>query len=82
VTCAPHEPLQARATYCLHLGGGMAAQSGEPVEFDAYGPMHGGEWVEGGMMGGSHAGQPWGHMGPGWHHEGRGYGMAFEFTTS
>lgn len=41
----------------------------------------GGQWATGGMMGGTHAGQPVGMMGPGWK-DGTHYGMLLSFTTS
>ena len=42
----------------------------------------GGQWITGGMMGGSHAGGAWGMMGPGWRNSNGSYGMAFSFTTA
>jgi len=83
LTCSPHEPLQSRTTYWLHLGGGMETDFGEHVHFDEIGPMLGGQWVMGGaMMNGSHAGQPWGGMSAGWRDASGHYGMAFSFTTA
>ena len=60
----------------------MTTQSGAGVDFGAYGPMMGGQWIMGGMMGGSHAGNPWGMMGSSWHGANGSYGMAFPFTTA
>jgi Big-like domain-containing protein len=82
LTCVPSAPLEARTTYVVHLGGGLATQSGSWVDFDPYGPMMGGQWISGSMMGGSHAGRPWTMMGTGWHDANGGYGMAFPFTTA
>lgn len=82
LTCTPREPLESGTTYWLHLGGGMMTTAGTPVDFDTHGPAFGGQWIQGGMMGGSHAGQPWGAMGAGWQHGNGTYGMAFAFTTA
>ena len=82
LTCTPHQPLSPRTTYVLHLGGGMMTQSGQPLDYAQYGPMMGGQWIMGGMMGGSHGGSPWGMMGSGWRNTNGSYGMAFTFTTT
>jgi len=82
LTCTPATPLQSGTMYWIHLGGGLMDQAGDPVDYDQYGPMMGGEWIQGGMMGGSHAGGPWGMMGGAWHDAHGGYGMAFPFTTA
>jgi hypothetical protein len=63
-----------------HLGGGMMTQAGQPVDYGQ--PMMAGQWITGGMMGGSHAGGSWGMMGPNWHNANGSYGMAFSFTTA
>jgi len=80
--CTPLEPLEAQTTYWLHLGGGLHDPAGQGIDLGPYGPMYGGSWITGGMMMGSHAGQPWAAMGAGWHDAGHGYGMAFPFTTA
>lgn len=82
LTCAPLEPLHAGTTYWIHVGGGMMTQAGQLIDYDRYGPMMGGQWIQGGMMGGSHAGSPWGMMGNGWHNANGAYGMGFSFTTA
>jgi hypothetical protein len=82
LSCTPGAPLQPGTTYWIHLGGGLMDEVGDPVDYDEYGPMMGGEWIQGGMMGGSHAGGPWGMMGGAWHDAHGGYGMAFPFTTA
>jgi hypothetical protein len=80
LTCS-HEPLQSHARYWLHLGGGLMSRAGHPVDFDQHGPAYGGQWIQGGMMAGFHAGLPWGAMAPGWHARNGSYGMVFSFTT-
>jgi Bacterial Ig-like domain len=82
LTCTPSEPLRSRTTYWIHLGGGLMTQAGQPIDYDAYGPGMGGQWIQGGMMGGSHAGTAWGMMGGPWHGANGAYGMAFPFTTA
>ena len=57
-------------------------QAGQQLDYAQYGPMMGGQWIMGGMMGSSHGGDPWGMMGPGWHNANGSYGMAFTFTTA
>ncbi|HET7295290.1 MAG TPA: Ig-like domain-containing protein [Vicinamibacteria bacterium] len=82
LTCTPQAPLSHLTTYVLHVGGGMTTQTGQPLDFAQHGPMMGGQWVMGGMMGASHGGHPWGTMGPGWRNANGSYGMAFTFTTA
>ena len=82
LTCTPQSPLAARTTYVVHIGGGMMTQAGHQLDYAQYGPMMGGQWIMGGMMGGSHAGGPWGTMGPNWRTANGSYGMAFRFTTA
>ena len=82
LTCTPQGPLSPRTTYVVHLGGGMMTQAGQPLGYDQYGPMMGGQWIMGGMMGGSHAGGSWGMLGPNWRNPNGSYGMAFSFTTA
>lgn len=82
LTCTPQGPLSPRSTYVMHLGGGMATQAGRAIDCAQYGLTMGGQWVMGGMMGGSHAGGSWMMMGPNWHNANGSYGMAFTFTTA
>jgi hypothetical protein len=82
LTCTPGAALQPRTAYVLHLGGGMMSESGERIDYALYGPMIGGRWIMGGMMGLNHGGQPWDMMGSGWRHTNGSYGMAFAFTTA
>ncbi len=82
LTCTPQGPLSSRTTYVIHLGGGMMTQAGQALEYFQYGPMMGGQWITGGMMGNSHAGGSWGMMGPNWRNANGSYGMAFTFTTA
>lgn len=90
LTCMPEGPLEHQVRYTLHLGGGMRDADGAPIHLD---PAHcRGDWVEAGtpmgpgmghdgMMGESHAGEPWTMMGPGWRHENGSYGMGVDFET-
>jgi hypothetical protein len=82
LTCTPQGPLTPRTTYVIHVGGGMMTQASQPLDYIQYGPMMGGQWIMGGMMGASHSGGPWGMMGPGWRNANGSYGMAFTFTTA
>ena len=82
LTCTPQGPLASRTTYVAHLGGGMMTQAGQALDYTQYGPMMGGQWIMGGMMGSSHAGGSWGMMGPSWRNANGSYGMAFSFTTA
>jgi hypothetical protein len=82
LTCTPQSPLASRTTYVIHIGGGMMTEAGQPVDYNTYGPMMGGQWIMGGMMGSSHSGSPWGMMAPGWRNASGSYGMAFTFTTA
>jgi hypothetical protein len=77
LTFTPDAPLQPRTTYVVHMGGGMLAANGSPLD---YGPCVGlgGRPVSGGMMGGAGTGM----MGPGWRGSDGGYGMIFTFTTA
>jgi Big-like domain-containing protein len=82
LTCAPQSPLSPHTTYVAHVGGGLMTQAGQALDYAQYGPMMGGQWIMGGMMGGSHAGSPWGMMGSGWRNANGSYGMVFTFTTA
>jgi len=80
LTCTPINPLAAGTQYTIHVGGGMTDAQGHMMDMDNWTTM-GGQWATGGMMGGTHAGQPIGMMGSGWMH-GSYYGMLFTFTTT
>ena len=82
LTCTPGSPLGPRTTYVFHVGAGMMTQAGQPIDYGRYGPGMGGQWLMDGMMGPTHAGGPWGMMGPGWHGSNGSYGMEFPFTTA
>jgi hypothetical protein len=80
LTCIPNNPLASGTQYAIHVGGGMTDVHGDMCGMDDWTTL-GGQWVTGGMMGGTHAGHPMGMMGPGWMHAGH-YGMMFTFTTT
>ncbi len=80
LTCLPTAPLAPRTTYAIHLGGGMMSAGGLPVDY-TNGVATGGQWIMGGMMGGTPAGMAWGMMGSGWRNANGSYGMMFTFTT-
>jgi Big-like domain-containing protein len=80
VTCTPGAPLAGGTQYTIHMGAGMTDDQGHMMDLDEWTGM-GGQWAMGGMMGGTHAGQPIGMMGAGWTH-GTHYGMLFSFTTA
>ena len=82
LTCTPRGPLGGAAGYVVHLGGGMMAQSGQPLDCGRYGPGMGGRWVTPGGPGPTHGGGPWGAMPPAWRSDDGTYGMAFSFTTA
>jgi hypothetical protein len=90
LTCEPASPLDRGTRYTLHLGGRMMGSDGAPIHMDPS-TWHG-TWAEPGtpmgpgtmggpMMGGTHAGDSWGTMGPGWGHANGTYGMVFQFRT-
>jgi hypothetical protein len=81
LSCTPTDPLAPGSRYTIHVGGGIRDERGRIMTMEDWTSM-GGQWVSGGMMGGAHAGQPVGMMGPGWNHVPGHYGMQFEFTTS
>ncbi|MCM2258367.1 MAG: Ig-like domain-containing protein [Vicinamibacteria bacterium] len=80
--CTPQASLTSGTRYVVHLGGGMTTRAGQPLDYAQYGPMMGGQWIQGGMMGASHGGSGWGMMGSGWQNSNGSYGMAFTFTTA
>ena len=82
LTCTPQGPLSPRTTYVMHLGGGMMTQAGQALDYSQYGPMMGGQWITGGMVGGSHGGGAWTMMRPNWRNANGSHGMAFSFTTA
>ena len=77
LTFTPDVPLKSRTTYAIHMGSGMRAADGAPLD---YGPCAalGGRAAAGPMMGGAGRGM----MGPGWQGGDGGYGMIFTFTTA
>ena len=80
LTCAPSNPLASGTQFTFHVGAGMTDGQNHMVDMDRW-IMMGGQWATGGMMGGTHAGQPVGMMDAGWKH-GSYYGMLFTFTTA
>jgi Bacterial Ig-like domain len=80
LTCTPSSPLAAGTQYTIHVGAGMTDDQGHMMDMADWTTM-GGQWATGGMMGGTHAGQPVGMMGAGWKHDSY-YGMLFAFTTA
>lgn len=80
LTCAPNGALADATHYTIHVGAGMRDAQGDWMDMDDWTTM-GGQWATGGMMGGTHAGQPVGMMGAGWKHDTH-YGMLFSFTTA
>jgi hypothetical protein len=82
LTCTPASPLAPHTTYALHLGGGMMSAAGVAVDYTAYGPGMGGQWILGGAMTGTHGGMGWGMMSSGWRNANGSYGMVFTFTTA
>lgn len=81
VTCT-HAAFAHGATYTMHVGGGMMDADDMPVGMGDMVNQMGGVWLQPGMMGGMHAGQPMGSMGTGWMGANGSYGMMFTFTTS
>lgn len=79
LTCSHEEPLQSGTDYTIHIGAGMMDANGRPTETESHGMGMGGVAVTGSMMGGMHAGQPTGMMGPGWQ-DGQGGHLGVEFT--
>lgn len=53
-----------------------------PVDLDDMVGQMGGMWLQPGMAGGMHGGQPTNMMGAGWMGANGSYGMIFTFTTS
>ena len=80
LTCTPATPLAAATQFTIHVGAGMTDSQGHMMDMDEWATM-GGQWATSGMIGGTHAGQSMGMMGPGWRH-GAYYGMLFTFTTA
>ncbi|HEU4697870.1 MAG TPA: Ig-like domain-containing protein [Gemmatimonadales bacterium] len=82
LTCTPGTHLASGTGYALHVGSGMMDANNRPVDVEGHGTQMGGHRVTGQMMGGMHAGQATGLMGPGWRHAGDAHmGMAFAFET-
>ena len=82
LTCTHAAPFASGATYTLHVGDGMMDADDMPVDMDAMVAQMGGVWLQSGMMGGMHDGQPISGMGTGWHGSNGSYGMMFSFVTS
>lgn len=83
LTLTPMTPLQHGTMYTLHMGGGMKDATGQVIDLSRFGPMMGGDWVDGGMMtGGGMMNPDHDEMGPGWQGTNGMYGMIFSFTTS
>ncbi len=80
LTCTPTNPLASNTQYTIHIGAGMTDAQDDMMNMDDWTTM-GGQWATSGMMGGTHAGEPVGMMGPGWR-QGSHYGMLFTFTTA
>lgn len=80
LTCTPTTSLAAGTQYTIHVGAGMMDDQGNLMGMGHWTSM-GGQWATGGMMGGTHAGQPMDMMGAGWRH-GAHFGMLFIFTTA
>jgi len=80
LTCIPAMPLSPATQYTVHMGGGMSDANGRKMTMENWTTM-GGQWATGGMMGGTHAGQPVGMMAPDWRHGPGDYGMLFVFST-
>lgn len=80
LTCTPSNPLAPGTQYTMHVGAGMTDTQGHRLGMGDW-TGQGGHWVDGGMMGGTHDGQPVGAMDDHWRHDGH-YGMTFTFTTA
>lgn len=82
LTCTHASPFAPGTMSTVHVGAGMKDADGMPVGMGDMMAQMGGVWLTSGMMGGMHAGQPMGSMGPGWMGANGSYGMMFTFTTS
>jgi hypothetical protein len=81
LTFVPDQPLESHTEYAIHIGGGLMDVNGNVVSCQQ-GEGFGGQWVNGGMMGGMGSVSS-GMMGHGWQHPDNGsYGMIFTFTTA
>jgi hypothetical protein len=81
LTCT-HAAFANGATYTIHVGGGMMDADDMPIGMGDMMNQMGGMWLQPGMNGGMHAGQPMNMMGSGWMGTNGNYGMMFTFTTS
>lgn len=81
LTCT-HAAFANGATYTIHVGGGMMDADDMPIGMGGMIDQMGGMWLQPGMNGGMHAGQPMGMMGSGWMGTNGDYGMTFTFTTN
>jgi len=82
LTCTHAAPMASGTMYTIHVGGGMMDADDVPIGMDAMINQMGGMWLQSGMNGGMHAGQPMNMMGAGWMGTNGNYGMIFTFTTS
>mgnify|MGYP001172517638 CR=1 FL=1 len=82
LTCTHAAAFDPATMYTIHVGAGMMDDDDMPIDMDAMVNQMGGVWLQSGMMGGMHAGQPTSGMGTGWHGTNGSYGMMFTFTTS
>lgn len=82
LTCTHAAPMAPGAMYTIHVGGGMMDADDMPVDLDDMVGQMGGMWLQPGMAGGMHGGQPTNMMGAGWMGANGSYGMIFTFTTS
>ena len=77
-----HAPMTSGTMYTIHVGGGMMDADDMPIGMGDMINQMGGMWLQPGMNGGMHAGQPMNMMGAGWMGTNGNYGMIFTFTTS
>jgi len=82
LTCTHAAPFASGGTFTIHVGAGMMDADSMPINMNAMISQMGGVWLQSGMMGGMHAGQPTSGMGTGWRGANGSYGMMFTFTTS
>ena len=82
LTCTHAAPMAGGTMYTIHVGGGMMDADDMPIGMGDMINQMGGMWLQPGMNGGTHAGQPMNMMGAGWMGANGNYGMIFTFTTS
>lgn len=81
LTCT-HAAFASGTVYTVHVGGGMMDANDMPIGMDDMVGQMGGMWLQPGMNGGMHAGQPMNMMESGWMGSNGNYGMMITFTTS